>query len=252
MQECLARWTTPNSSTPGQYSPGSSVLRCSVEPPAQQDVVTGQCRDFALNVAGAAARAKRQQVNMLAPIRNLIARALGIKTEERAWRIGAGGEAKVGRELDKLGDGWRVLHAVEVGEHGADIDHIVIGPPGVISLNSKRHPRGKAWVGDHMVMVNGQRTDYLPKSRFEATRAARLLSHSCGWSLSVTSAIVFVDAAAFTVKQMPADVHVTTRRRLVGWLQSLPDTIDETTVEAIFATARLSTTWTTDTAHAVE
>ena len=71
-------------------------------------------------------------------------------------------------------------------------------------------------------------------------------------SLSVTSAIVFVDAAAFTVKQMPADVHVTTRRRLVGWLQSLPETIDETTVEAIFATARLSTTWTTDTAHAVE
>ena len=57
----------------------------------------------------------------------------------------------------------------------ATVDHIVIGPPGVIALNAKRHPGGKAWVGECMVMVNGQKTDYLRNSRFEAQRAARLL-----------------------------------------------------------------------------
>lgn len=54
-----------------------------------------------------------------------------------------------------------MLHAVEVGQNGSDIHHIVIGPPGVITLNAKRHPGGKAWVGERMVTVNGQKTDYL-------------------------------------------------------------------------------------------
>ena len=48
-------------------------------------------------------------------------------------------------------------------------------------------------------------------------------------------AVLVVDLDDFTVKQMPADVHVTTRRRLVGWLRSLPTVIDKGTVEEIFA-----------------
>jgi hypothetical protein len=136
-----------------------------------------------------------------------------------------------------------VLHAVEVGEKGSDIDHVVIGPPGVFTFNAKRHPRGKAWVGERMVMVNGQRTEYLRNSRYEAQRAARLLSATCKREVAVKAAIVFVDLDDFTVKQMPTDVHVTTRLRLLGWLRSLPASIDESSIEAIYATARLSGTW---------
>lgn len=126
------------------------------------------------------------------------------------------------RELAKLGPGWHYLHAVEVGDRGSDIDHVVIGPPGVITINTKRHPRGKAWVGERMVMINGQKTDYLHNSRFEAKRAAKLLSSECGKPIEARAAIVFVDLDNYNVKQMPTDVHVTTRRRLVGWLRSLP------------------------------
>ena len=55
---------------------------------------------------------------------------------------------------------------------------------------------------------------------------------------------MFVDLDDFTVKQMPVDVHVTTRRRLVRWLQSLPPTaIDGDAVDEIYAKARLSNTW---------
>jgi hypothetical protein len=42
---------------------------------------------------------------------------------------------------------------------------------------------------------------------------------------------------------MPKDVHVTTRRRLLVWLKSLPESTDAQTVELIYARARFSTTW---------
>ena len=252
LRECLARWTSG-----AEPAPREAASVPPTPPPAESDVeaelpgtepsiaelsASGD-RDLAANVAGAAARSKRNEVNARAPVLNFVARVLGVKTDERAWRVGAKGEEKVAVELEKLGPGWRVLHAVEVGENGSDIDHIVIGPAGVFTLNAKRHPRGKAWVGEHMVMVNGQRTEYLRNSRFESKRACRLLSEACGRSVDVTPALVFVDLDDFTMKQMPADVHVTTRRRLLGWLQSLPPAIDNDTVDEIFDKARLSSTW---------
>ena len=249
LQMCLTRWTCTADQLPDESSVAASpaaVADCetSREPTVTEpSIVEEAARDLSANVAGAAARAKRDEVNAQAPVMNFVARVLGVKTDERAWRVGAKGEEKVANELAKLDAGWRVLHAVEVGENGSDIDHVVIGPPGVFTLNAKRHPRGKAWVGDRMVMVNGQRTDYLRNSRFEAKRSSRLLSSACVREVEVAAAIVFVDLDDFTVKQIPSDVHVTTYRRLLGWLRSLPVALDGDAVEEIYAKARLSSTW---------
>lgn len=207
--------------------------------PARQ----ADARDLAANVAGAAARAKRDEVNARAPAFHLLARVFRVHTDERAWRVGAKGEVKVARELGQLGAGWRVLHAVDVGDRGSDIDHVVIGPPGVFTLNTKTHPNAKAWVADRAVMVNGRRTDYLRNSRFEGQRAGRLLTAACGHPVGVTPVIVFVGLADIVEKSMPPDVHVTTRRRLRRWLTSLPPTLGSTEVDAIYARARTSTTW---------
>ncbi len=62
-------------------------------------VVERPVDDVAANVAGAAAWAKRVEVNAQAPVKNLVARLLGVKTDERAWRVGARGEEKVAAEL---------------------------------------------------------------------------------------------------------------------------------------------------------
>lgn len=235
LQACLARWTTETAPT----------LAHEVAVPLDdfEAEVPVEARDLVSNGAGAAARAKREEVNAQAPFRNLMARVLGVHTDERAWRVGAIGEKKVGDELAKLGPDWHVLHAIEVGTRGSDIDHVVIGPPGVMTLNTKRHPGSKAWVAEHMVMLNGQRTDYLRNSRSEARRATQLLSTACVMRVPVRGVIVFVDLDDFKVKQMPLDVHVTTRRRLRSWLTSLPTVLGPDDVAAIFAKARLSTSW---------
>jgi len=102
---------------------------------------------------------------------------------------------------------------------------------------------GVVGVGERLVMVNGQKTDYLRNSRFEAKRTAKLLSAGCGKPIDAQAAIAFVDLDGFTVKQMPSDVHVTTRRRLIRWLRSLPVVASPEAVEEIFAVARLISSW---------
>jgi len=77
----------------------------------------------------------------------------------------------------------------------------------------------------------------------QTKRAATLLSAACGTPIEARAAIVFVDLDDYNIKQMPTDVHVTTRRRLLGWLRSLPDAASSETVEEIFSRARISTTW---------
>ena len=199
--------------------------------------------DLADNTAGAAARAKRQQVNSLAPMRNLLARALGVKTDERAWRIGATGEQMVGHELNKLPAGWHVLHAVPIGDHGSDIDHVVIGPRGVFTVNTKNHPDGSVCVYERAVWVNGHATNYLHNSRFEATRVTRILTHACEMAVEVHAAIVFVDPDKLTRKGTPPDVDVTCRRGLRTFLMQQPQRLTPPHVEHIFTVARNSLTW---------
>ncbi len=52
---------------------------------------------------------------------------------------GATGEERVGEVLDELTDsGWRVIHDASFG-HG-NVDHIVFGPAGVFTVETKSHP----------------------------------------------------------------------------------------------------------------
>ena len=80
------------------------------------------------------------------PSRSAPARFFGLSPlhpDSVSWYWGALGEMAVGRELSKLGPEWMVLHAVPVGSGDSDIDHVLIGPPGVFTINTKHHQRGR-------------------------------------------------------------------------------------------------------------
>lgn len=206
--------------------------------------------DLAGRRAGALAREQAVALKQAAPVRTFLARVLRVHTDERAWRIGADGEEKVAAQLDKLqgkDPRWHVLHAVPVGEKGSDIDHVVVGPGGVFTLNAKHHPGAKIWVGGNTFMVNGQRQPYVRNSAHEARRAGRLLSAACGVPVTAVGVVVPVGADDVVIRTPPEEVHVIYRRALSEWLRGRPSVVTDADVDRIYAAARRSTTWRTST-----
>ena len=163
----------------------------------------------------------------------------------RAWQKGAIGEESVAAQVWQLSrpGRWRFVHSVPVGDRGSDIDHVLVGPPGVFTINSKAHREATVWVGGDTVMVNGRKHPYVRNSRHEAARASRLLTAALGWAVPVRGVIVFVDPRNITIREAPSDVAVTTRYGLNRWMGSLPAVLSDQHVNAIFDQVRRSTTW---------
>lgn len=143
--------------------------------------------------------------------------------ELRSWYTGAVGERHVGWLLEQLGSEWTVLHSVPVGTDGSDIDHVIVGPPGAFTINTKHHAGKSIWVAGNVLQVNGQYQPYIRNAFHEARRAQQLLARESGLTVEVTGIIVLVGARQLTIKQEPdpSDVRIRVVRdfELVGALQ---------------------------------
>lgn len=123
-----------------------------------------------VNVAGHGARQKADELRAeQSTLLRWLAALLRVHTEERAWRKGAEGEEAVGRRLAKLPEGWQVLHDLTIGSQGANLDHLVVGPPGVFTVNTKHHT-GRVTVYERAILHNGKKTAYVPKALREAEK----------------------------------------------------------------------------------
>jgi len=202
--------------------------------------------DLASNPAGESIQERARELREAAPIRNFFARLFDERTDERAFQVGAAGEMKIGQRLTALPNDWRVLHSVPVGSRGSDIDHVVIGPGGVFTINTKHHPDASIWVYHDTFKVNGYNKHYVTNARFEAKRASNALTKTTGIGLTVTAIIAVVgDHKGFNVKAQPADgkVYVPGGKYLVPWLLRHAPILRPDQVETIFEQARRSTTW---------
>ena len=202
--------------------------------------------DLARNMPGASASARARELRREHPLLTSAAAVLGVRTSAQQFAAGARGERTVGRQLDRWAAryGWHVLHAVPVGQRGADIDHVVIGPFGVVTVNTKT--TGTAvWVGEYGLTVGGKPVDYLRQSRREASRASRLLQRATGLPVPVQSAIVFVGARRITIRRGgPPDVAVLpTPRALRRWLRKQPPALQPAQMETIYEAARRPASW---------
>jgi hypothetical protein len=220
------------------------------EPPAPAEpyaiVIPQLARDLSGNTPGESARARAREERAAAPMRAILARVLGAHTDERAWRVGAKGEEVVGDELDKLRKhGWVVLHDVPVGARGANIDHVVIGPAGVFSVNAKYHWDVPVWVGKNTVKVNGHFQPYVQRSRHEAKRASRLLGLAVGHPVPTVGVVAIVSQFRKVASQPPeGDVFVCGPREARERLAAMPALLPADEQTAIAQAARRSTTWT--------
>ena len=166
-----------------------------------------------------------------------------LAADARSWYAGAVGEIAVARVLDGLGPGWTVLHSVPVGSGDSDIDHVVVGPPGVLTINTKHHDGQRVWAGGSVVMVGGHKTWHVRNSRHEADRASRLLSAAAGMPVPVQPLLVVVGAASIRFGKTPPAVPVLTPGQLARSLRSQRPVQSPAAVEFLSMVAEERGTW---------
>jgi hypothetical protein len=150
----------------------------------------------------------------------------------RSWYLGAVGEIVVAEKLERLGPGWHVISAVPVGAGGSDIDHVVVGPAGVFTINTKAHANKRVWAAGHALRINGFSQHYIRNSQHEAARASRLLTTAVGRPIVVTPLIVMVGISELNHGLHRPEVDVVVSRGIVRNLKRrrhllTPDAIDE-------------------------
>lgn len=170
-----------------------------------------------------------------------------IDDEARGWYWGVLGERRVADILSGLGEGWATLHSIPVGSGSTDIDHIVIGPAGVFTINTKYSPGSAVWSAGHGLLVNGfSKAQFLRNTLHEVTRVTAILSDAVGFPVPVTGVIAFVAPGSMT-RNAPADADgVTVLVRSDVELRNLtlyPQVFSDEQVTQLVDTARVLETW---------
>lgn len=147
---------------------------------------------------------------------------------------------------------WRVLHAVPSGAGHGDLDHVLIGPPGVVTVTVERHPGAVVRVDGDRFTVDGEDVGHVPRARAEAERAGRLLAAALGGHPGAAPPVIgalAVDAASVTSApggELPPGVLVTTPASLSRLVTALPAALDDREIDELYAVARRLGTWTRD------
>jgi hypothetical protein len=155
-----------------------------------------------------------------------------------AWRRGAAGERRTARLLAPLKRrGWAVLHDLAIPGSAANIDHLVIGPGGVVAIDSKQYRGrlrvdrdGMVWHGRHL-LVSALRT-----TLWEADQADEVL----GIADLQVAAVVAVHGTSVPWGALRAEgATVVPARRLPDLLQALPPVLGPERVAWLADRARL-------------
>ena len=203
-------------------------------------------RVVALVAAGVAAWLAAAQVapDLAAPAGVMVAAGLGWLLRFRsspdtvAWRRGAAGERRTARLLAPLERrGWAVLHDLAIPNSQANIDHLLIGPAGVLAIDSKQYRgqlrvdrNGMVWHGRHL-LVSALRT-----TLWEADQADEVL----GIADVQVAAVVAVHGARVPWGALRAQgVTIIPARRLPELLQALPPVLGPERVAWLADRARL-------------
>jgi hypothetical protein len=140
------------------------------------------------------------------------------------WGRGAAGEERVGQILDGLRDsGWYALHDVNLGR--GNIDHVLIGPAGIFTIETKSH-RGR---------INTAKID--KQMTRQAYAEGKLIEKITG--LRAESLLVFSNAYLTPAITHREGVVILPARMLAGHLQRRTGTIPAARVTEVYT--RLAT-----------
>lgn len=172
--------------------------------------------------------------------RAVLSRLPGVRNDERPSGRRAA-DRGVAEWLDRLPEGWYVLHDVPAGERGAPVDHLVVGPAGAFIIASKELP-GRVLIGARTFLLDGRRTDFLSRAMHDARHAARCLSDVLGEPVEVHACLA-VTADHLKIKPAPQEVVVDTPRKLERWLLARQAVLSDEQVARIASAATKPETW---------
>lgn len=92
-----------------------------------------------------------------------------------SWAVGAVGESKVGKRLEKLPQDFKVFHDRKIPGSKANIDHIVVGPTGVFAIETK-NLAGKVAVVSGELRVAGRHKAFGEQAWREAVAVQGVLA----------------------------------------------------------------------------
>jgi hypothetical protein len=141
--------------------------------------------------------------------------------ETLAWQRGAAGERHVARLLAPLdAHGWTVLHDLRVPRSTANIDHLVIGPPGVFVVDAKHYSGtlylardGRLWHGRYPLAAA------LSATRWEADKVQATLGVA---DIDVVPIVAVVGAPVPFGQVSIHGIPVVAAASLPGMLRALP------------------------------
>ncbi len=197
-------------------------------------------------VPGQVAMSAVVTTQLATPHRSGLARLLGrspLTPQTRPLYRAALGELLVGDMLDNLGPRWDVLHVVPVDESSKDIDHLVIGPPGVFAITTENFPGQEIKVNGDFLAVGNQRFDDIAVARELGAHAAELLSAAAGRPVVVQPLLVVVTPTKLALRQQPDGASVVASKQLLHYFDRLDRTLDGAEVAFISDVADRHSTW---------
>lgn len=160
----------------------------------------------------------------------------------RSLHLARDGERAVGQYLEELrGAGYHVLHDI-LGE-GFNVDHVVIGPPGILTVETKtfsKRGNSKVTFNGHALLVDGWEPDRDPivQAKAQARWLGELLQETTGRTFKVRPVVLF---PGWFVEHAPGahkEVWVLNPKALKSFLDKEP--VSLATEDIKLATAHLS------------
>jgi hypothetical protein len=161
-----------------------------------------------------------------------------VSPDTSAWRRGAAGERHTARLLQRLDrHGWIVLHDLTVPGSAANIDHLAIGPGGVVAIDSKQY-RGQLQLDPHGVLWHGRYplASALRTTRWEADQADEVLDVA---DVDVAAIVAIHGASVPWGRVSVAGVTVLPAGRVPDLLRALPAVLGPERIAWLADRARL-------------
>ncbi|MBT2565010.1 NERD domain-containing protein [Arthrobacter sp. ISL-85] len=156
-----------------------------------------------------------------------------VEHSTKAWDAGAVGERLVADKLSELVPrGWYVLHDVHwPGRPKANLDHVLVGPGGVVVVNSKN------WTGEVRVA-----SGVLWQGRYARTQAVEGALAQCAAVSSVLAPphrrlvrpLICMAAQPDLFGITDSDVAVAGSERVVGAIEALPAVLEQQAVVGLY------------------